>query len=170
MNHASGLTCMELPTDRGALIYLFFSSRWRHTKFSRDWSSDVCSSDLLICVDVVPAERNEIALKQLADGEGIAGRAPANQQFIAVALALQPLPTHDHGAEEEVAELRGARDQPAQRIGLQDEERARLGNDAPGERRLAREHRDVADERPRLTLREVVIAVRLAVDDVDGSR
>src|SRR5690606_41148296 len=25
----------------------FFSSRRRHTRFSRDWSSDVCSSDLL---------------------------------------------------------------------------------------------------------------------------
>src|SRR5690606_40873675 len=25
----------------------FFSSRRRHTSFSRDWSSDVCSSDLL---------------------------------------------------------------------------------------------------------------------------
>src|SRR5690606_9942035 len=26
----------------------FFSSRRRHTRFSRDWSSDVCSSDLYI--------------------------------------------------------------------------------------------------------------------------
>src|SRR5690606_39999332 len=26
--------------------YVFFSSRRRHTRFSRDWSSDVCSSDL----------------------------------------------------------------------------------------------------------------------------
>src|SRR5690606_14683480 len=26
----------------------FFSSRRRHTRFSRDWSSDVCSSDLLL--------------------------------------------------------------------------------------------------------------------------
>src|SRR5690606_40952424 len=28
------------------VIFLFFSSRRRHTRFSRDWSSDVCSSDL----------------------------------------------------------------------------------------------------------------------------
>src|SRR5690606_40723661 len=28
-------------------ITLFFSSRRRHTRFSRDWSSDVCSSDLI---------------------------------------------------------------------------------------------------------------------------
>src|SRR5690606_42013087 len=28
-------------------IFFFFSSRRRHTRFSRDWSSDVCSSDLV---------------------------------------------------------------------------------------------------------------------------
>src|SRR5690606_40606540 len=28
-------------------VSFFFSSRRRHTSFSRDWSSDVCSSDLL---------------------------------------------------------------------------------------------------------------------------
>src|SRR6266511_4956096 len=28
------------------LVFFFFSSRRRHTIFSRDWSSDVCSSDL----------------------------------------------------------------------------------------------------------------------------
>src|SRR5690606_40019577 len=30
---------------RGCVLF-FFSSRRRHTSFSRDWSSDVCSSDL----------------------------------------------------------------------------------------------------------------------------
>src|SRR5690606_39587436 len=29
-------------------ILFFFSSRRRHTRFSRDWSSDVCSSDLSV--------------------------------------------------------------------------------------------------------------------------
>src|SRR5690606_40893762 len=28
------------------IVIFFFSSRRRHTRFSRDWSSDVCSSDL----------------------------------------------------------------------------------------------------------------------------
>src|SRR5690606_41039149 len=28
-------------------LFFFFSSRRRHTRFSRDWSSDVCSSDLM---------------------------------------------------------------------------------------------------------------------------
>src|SRR2546429_1362914 len=31
--------------DRASIIF-FFSSRRRHTRCSRDWSSDVCSSDL----------------------------------------------------------------------------------------------------------------------------
>src|SRR3712207_8245214 len=30
------------------LIFFFFSSRRRHTRYWRDWSSDVCSSDLII--------------------------------------------------------------------------------------------------------------------------
>src|SRR5690606_40901270 len=30
------------------LLFFFFSSRRRHTRFSRDWSSDVCSSDLVM--------------------------------------------------------------------------------------------------------------------------
>src|SRR5690606_35348398 len=34
--------------NRGHIAAFFFSSRRRHTRFSRDWSSDVCSSDLLI--------------------------------------------------------------------------------------------------------------------------
>src|SRR5690606_39629944 len=31
---------------RSLIRVFFFSSRRRHTRFSRDWSSDVCSSDL----------------------------------------------------------------------------------------------------------------------------
>src|SRR2546427_8896780 len=33
-------------TDSIALLFFFFSSRRRHTRFDCDWSSDVCSSDL----------------------------------------------------------------------------------------------------------------------------
>src|SRR6266511_3018962 len=36
-----------LPAPITSLVFgFFFSSRRRHTRFSRDWSSDVCSSDL----------------------------------------------------------------------------------------------------------------------------
>src|SRR5690606_40993042 len=34
----------------------FFSSRRRHTRFSRDWSSDVCSSDLLCVLSASPKD------------------------------------------------------------------------------------------------------------------
>src|SRR5690606_40653777 len=34
--------------DRVMIRCFFFSSRRRHTIFSRDWSSDVCSSDLVL--------------------------------------------------------------------------------------------------------------------------
>ena len=31
--------------------FFFFSSRRRHTRLRRDWSSDVCSSDLVFLID-----------------------------------------------------------------------------------------------------------------------
>src|SRR5690554_7122519 len=34
------------------LFFFFFSSRRRHTRCGRDWSSDVCSSDLSIETDI----------------------------------------------------------------------------------------------------------------------
>src|SRR5690606_39354390 len=43
----------------------FFSSRRRHTRFSRDWSSDVCSSDLL-----QPLYAKYSELNKAGDNEG----------------------------------------------------------------------------------------------------
>src|SRR6266513_2519906 len=34
-------------TGRRIQVFFFFSSRRRHTRSKRDWSSDVCSSDLV---------------------------------------------------------------------------------------------------------------------------
>src|SRR5256886_17461774 len=41
---------------KSALVF-FFSSRRRHTRFDCDWSSDVCSSDLLSQDKLVDTER-----------------------------------------------------------------------------------------------------------------
>src|SRR3712207_1429361 len=41
------MRCVNLNTYLA--LYFFFSSRRRHTRYWRDWSSDVCSSDLLVC-------------------------------------------------------------------------------------------------------------------------
>src|SRR5690606_41115292 len=55
-----------------SFFVFFFSSRRRHTRFSRDWTSDVCSSDLdPVAVDpagdaplTVPADVRLFALRQ----------------------------------------------------------------------------------------------------------
>src|SRR6266581_5680576 len=41
----------RLCTAACDMLIFFFSSRRRHTRWTGDWSSDVCSSDLL---DVIP--------------------------------------------------------------------------------------------------------------------
>src|SRR3712207_8395150 len=61
------------------MIYFFFSSRRRHTRYWRDWSSDVCSSDLFGEVtdgsalgdlegDALHRLAEELAILRLADG------------------------------------------------------------------------------------------------------
>src|SRR5205085_8000614 len=37
----------------GYLVCFFFSSRRRHTRFDCDWSSDVCSSDLIVSASMI---------------------------------------------------------------------------------------------------------------------
>src|SRR5699024_12152778 len=40
------LMCLIVLYERVFVLLFFFSSRRRHTRSKRDWSSDVCSSDL----------------------------------------------------------------------------------------------------------------------------
>src|SRR5690625_7187690 len=53
----------------------FFSSRRRHTRWPRDWSSDVCSSDLcgapLLGVEDVAAVDDGGPVGQVDDGGGV---------------------------------------------------------------------------------------------------
>src|SRR5947209_11367282 len=73
--------------------YFFFSSRRRHTRYWRDWSSDVCSSDLLLA-DAVQANRKELAeLESRNVGKAISSvkaevaGAAENFRFYASAIA-----------------------------------------------------------------------------------
>src|SRR5690606_40917595 len=50
---------LRTPCRLRLMLFFFFSSRRRHTRFSRDWSSDVCSSDLA----AVPAPIASICLR-----------------------------------------------------------------------------------------------------------
>src|SRR5690349_22002342 len=50
-------------------FFFFFSSRRRHTRSLRDWSSDVCSSDLFLVMHLGPVvSRREEALSRLTPG------------------------------------------------------------------------------------------------------
>src|SRR5690606_41031243 len=53
-------------------FFFFFSSRRRHTRFSRDWSSDVCSSDLFggMTVDSKPFARKDSLVYLLRQHSG----------------------------------------------------------------------------------------------------
>src|SRR5436309_2516575 len=43
-------TNLAMPVSSSLTVTFFFSSSRRHTRFSRDWSSDVCSSDLVALI------------------------------------------------------------------------------------------------------------------------
>src|SRR5690606_40587791 len=64
----------------------FFSSRRRHTRFSRDWSSDVCSSDLkiarqLIVKNATPPSSTILRPRRSDKGPRIAAtNAPPNRK------------------------------------------------------------------------------------------
>src|SRR5690606_28654921 len=74
-------------------IFFFFSSRRRHTSFSRDWSSDVCSSDLS-AVEATGGRRR--AARPLSGSARDAGRlrriAVATTVPAASGAALAPAP------------------------------------------------------------------------------
>src|SRR5437868_4942710 len=72
-------------------FFFFFSSRRRHTRSKRDWSSDVCSSDL---ANRIPFARGlgsssaTIALGLVAATRW-KGREPDPEQLLALALRLE---------------------------------------------------------------------------------
>src|SRR5690606_7545057 len=57
------------------LSFFFFSSRRRHTRFSRDWSSDVCSSDLIADAQMRVAEAQRNVTRTQEDGARSVARA-----------------------------------------------------------------------------------------------
>src|SRR5699024_12154367 len=49
-------------------FYFFFSSRRRHTRSKRDWSSDVCSSDLIIDMQKLGQSWDKVRKNKPASG------------------------------------------------------------------------------------------------------
>src|SRR5690606_40646290 len=98
----------------------FFSSRRRHTRFSRDWSSDVCSSDLRHLGDEPPP----ITEAQLR----LVGAPPGLAAVVARALAKdrdQRFATMDELAQAIAAAEDPARVRSEERRGGKDEREAR---------------------------------------------
>src|SRR5439155_2413784 len=66
----------DMPTTSDnstrASMFFFFSSRRRHTRWPRDWSSDVCSSDLIVrrVVDQIDVAAEERAVRPLHRARG----------------------------------------------------------------------------------------------------
>src|SRR2546428_11939347 len=54
-------------------MFFFFSSRRRHTRSDRDWSSDVCSSDLLLMRGPAQDPYRLFFIASIAAGAGAAG-------------------------------------------------------------------------------------------------
>src|SRR5207237_5640877 len=53
-------------------IFFFFSSRRRHTRFKCDWSSDVCSSDLVARPEADVGEQESLLAERHEPGNNLA--------------------------------------------------------------------------------------------------
>src|SRR2546427_56747 len=73
--------------------FFFFSSRRRHTRFDCDWSSDVCSSDL---IDTAQVARQEVA-HGVADARAVDHAALAGGVIGSLADRLEQIGLHTGG-------------------------------------------------------------------------
>src|SRR2546430_11493969 len=74
--------------------FFFFSSRRRHTRFDCDWSSDVCSSDLVaLKIAAASAEGQVAVLRKLIKSSGV--YALSSVALPLIALVLSPFLTHN---------------------------------------------------------------------------
>src|SRR5690348_8114624 len=68
----------------GSMLFFFFSSRRRHTRWTGDWSSDVCSSDLMTLLLLAGLQPISYDLYESADVDG----ATRWQKFRYITLPL----------------------------------------------------------------------------------
>src|SRR2546427_4612312 len=72
------------------LVFFFFSSRRRHTRFDCDWSSDVCSSDLMAWHAGIPrlCAHNSGAQRRTGDASMHIGQRFWRRQGLGAKLSL----------------------------------------------------------------------------------
>src|SRR5690606_40790610 len=92
------MLCLQVEYDMRYLhltgVRFFFSSRRRHTRFSRDWSSDVCSSDLPGWGDRRPRDCTEFGpvAPQSAELPGAPVWRPGDEDVLSVNVWVRPRP------------------------------------------------------------------------------
>src|SRR5439155_8297650 len=73
-----------------------FSSRRPHTRWPRDWSSDVCSSDLSVTISITPVNNAPI-LSAITQPGSVAELANASAQDLAPIVGTLPVSDLDVG-------------------------------------------------------------------------
>src|SRR5216683_3685174 len=74
----------------GHIVFFFFSSRRRHTRSDRDWSSDVCSSDLAALVQRLKRIQG-LELREVEAGQSD-GETDGTRLFQALSASLADVP------------------------------------------------------------------------------
>src|SRR6266511_5426682 len=130
-------------------FFYVFSSRRRHTRFSRDWSSDVCSSDLRL--EEVEAGADAGRAAQIAvDGEPDLASAHLRQDADQARFGVT-----EEARERAHAEARCRRPEQAQRPVAAEHHASAADLVDPGERSGSGRERAVVAE-------EIMVAQRLA--------
>src|SRR5690606_39714630 len=89
------------------VLTFFVSSRRRHTRFSRDWSSDVCSSDLIAHLAVLRFLRYRLGLDRVR--VAISGAAPIAPEILSYFRAIGVDVREGYGLTESTEIGRAAR-------------------------------------------------------------
>src|SRR3712207_7116855 len=83
------------------VLFFFFSSRRRHTRYWRDWSSDVCSSDLQLARAAVRRDVGERSRPGGVEGGGRADQVQPDRAGQVQRLALGRGGVRERGRSEE---------------------------------------------------------------------
>src|SRR5699024_11869091 len=85
-----------------SMLSFFFSSRRRHTRSKRDWSSDVCSSDLTSAkIDVVAVDKTGTLTEGRPELTDVLVLDPAMDRADVLALAAGGEAGSEHPRSEE---------------------------------------------------------------------
>src|SRR3712207_6523477 len=89
------LSCCGIVEVLLIYIFFFFSSRRRHTRYWRDWSSDVCSSDLNLLLsigvsqNVIPPDYNfGVAMPMAFTEQGVAMLSSVLRSKVAIEVNI----------------------------------------------------------------------------------